>query len=156
MRMLKLVSAIVVVGALHVLSAPRVGAATILSEDFNYVPGRLTGAGWIITNNSDPIGSTSWFQGNAGVFPALEGAPDAYAAANYLAAAVGGNVSLWLILPQLTLTGDESLTFFTRTESSDFGDGLEVRYSANLSSSDVGTAADSVGDFTTVLLAIND
>ena len=155
-RLLKLVSAIVVIGALPVLSAPRASAATILSEDFNVSIGQLLEAGWVITNNSAPlIGTTSWFQGEPGIVPAQEGAPTAYAAANFNAAGSGGNVSLWLISPQLTLTGDESLTFFTRTESSAFGDGLEVRYSASLASSDVGTAADSVGDFTTVLLAIN-
>ena len=46
-------------------------------DDVNNLPG------WYIQNNSDPVGVTSWYQGNDSVFPAHDGAPSAYIAANF-------------------------------------------------------------------------
>jgi PEP-CTERM motif len=149
-RMLKLVSIIVLVGALHVLSAPRASASTILYQNFDDVTAL---AGWTSVNNSDPGGVTGWFQGNDAVFGAQEGAPDAYIAANFLNTGDGA-ISNWLILPELVLAGDETLTFYTRSTGV-FPDRLEVRYSPNGTSTNVGSTAASVGDFTTLLLTIN-
>jgi len=129
-------------------------ADTVLSENFNSV-GSLPGSGWAIVNDSAPVGSTNWFQGNTGVFDAQSGPADSYVAANFNAAAFGGNISDWLITPEISLASNLALTFFTRTEPFAFpGDTLEVRLSTNGASTDVGATDSSVGDFTTLLLTI--
>src|SRR5215468_4283040 len=77
-------------------------AGTILSEGFDDVPD-LPASGWVTVNRSNPIGTTSWFQGDAGVFPASTGNPDSYAAANFLNTSfAGGNISDWLLTPVLS------------------------------------------------------
>jgi len=130
-------------------------ATTILSENFDNVAG-LSAAGWTFVNNSSPAGTTDWFQGNAGVFAAQSGAPDAYVAANFEAAGFGGNISDWLITPTVLLINTEVFSFWSRTEAgSAFPDRLELRMSINGTSADVGATDSSVGDFSTLLLTIN-
>jgi len=86
---------------------------------------------------------------------AQSGAADSYIAANFNAAGFGGNISDWLITPEITLSNGMTLTFFTRTEPFAFpGDTLEVRLSTNGASADVGATDSSVGDFSTLLLAV--
>ena len=126
-----------------------------LTEGFDNVAG-LAGAGWVVVNNSAPAGSTTWFQGNTAVFTSQAGAPNSYAAANFNAAALGGNVSLWALTPVLNLQNGVVVSFFTRTETSaPAPDRLELRMSLNGNSSNVGATDTSVGDFTTVLLTVN-
>ena len=130
-------------------------AVTLLSQNFDDIS-TLSGNGWALTNNSSPVGSTGWFQGNTAIFNAEAGLANAYIGANFDNATFGGSISNWLILPTLTLDGTTVLTFYTRTEAgSPAPDRLEIRLSTNGSSSDVGATATSVGDFTTLLLSIN-
>ena len=130
-------------------------AVELLAENFDDVA-TLPGAGWVETNNSSPLGETGWFQGNSGIFPAQAGAANAYIGANFLNAGAGGNISNWLMLPELLLDPTIALSFYTRTEElSFFPDRLEVRLSTSGGSSDVGATDASVGDFTTLLLTIN-
>jgi hypothetical protein len=108
-------------------------------------------------NHSQPVGITNWFQGDADTyFAAPQGPPDSYIAANYYNVLTLGTISNWLILPKLTLHDGDSLTFYTRTDVfDDIPDRLEVRFSANGASANVGSTGSSVGDFTTLLLSIN-
>ena len=105
------------------------------------------------------MGSTDWFQGNAGVFAAQGGAATSYAAANFNATGDGGTISDWLITPQLTnLQNSEVLTFYTRTEAqAPAADRMQVRLCIGDSTAcqDVGTTETDTGNFTTVLLDIN-
>ncbi|QOY96042.1 choice-of-anchor J domain-containing protein [Massilia sp. UMI-21] len=116
----------------------------VLDEGFGSVSGL---SGWAQVNRSIPPG-TGWFQGNPGVFGAQAGAPDSYAAANYLGAASGmGMVDNWLITPTLALNGLTTLSFFTnRAGDPGFFDQLEVRFGYGS-----GTSADG---FDTLLLTI--
>lgn len=117
-------------------------------ENFDNIS-TLSGSGWVMTNNSSPIGSTGWFQGNTAVFNSQAGPSDSYIAANFNNAAFGGNISNWLLTPVLDLSVANKVTFWTRTETgSFFPDSLEVRLSTNGSSSNV-------VDFTALLLSIN-
>jgi hypothetical protein len=144
---------ITIVSAIGLLVlATSAGATSILVEDFDDV-GAL--AGWTFVNNSNPPGTTGWFQGNPGVFPSQSGAADAYIASNFENAALGGNVSNWLLTPELSFGNGDTLGFYTRTAGSDFPDRLEVRLSTNGGSSDVGATDLSVGDFSTLLLTVN-
>jgi hypothetical protein len=160
MRMRTLTSRLLLAVAAAAILAPALGStlssAQPLTENFDSV-GALAGAGWVMTNNSNPAGSTSWFQGTAAAFPAQGGAAGSYVAANFNGATFGGNVSNWLITPTLTsLQNGVTLKFYTRTEpSAPAADTLEVRLSTNGASSNVGATDASVGDFTTLLLAVN-
>jgi len=81
-------------------TAARAAGVEVLNEGFDNV-GALSG--WALVNNSIPVGN-AWFQGNPDIFPAQAGAPDAYAAVDFLSAANGGgNVDNWLITPVLDL-----------------------------------------------------
>jgi hypothetical protein len=137
-----------------VLAPARARAAPLLFESFDNVAA-LAGNGWALINNSDPGGATGWFQGNAGVFPASDGSGNDYIAANFENAPLGGSISNWLLTPTLTLNDGDTLSFLTRSTGSPFPDRLEVRFSANGSSANVGANAASVGDFTTLLLTLN-
>jgi PEP-CTERM motif len=122
-------------------------AVTVLSEGFDNVS-TLPASGWVQVNNSAAPVGTSWFQGNAGIFPAFSGAEDSYAAANFLGTgSAAGGISNWLILPALTLDSSSVLSFMVRAGGEGFLDTLEVRFSPNGSSTNVGTTSTSVGDF---------
>ncbi|MBK9290164.1 MAG: DUF4623 domain-containing protein [Bacteroidetes bacterium] len=121
-------------------------------EDITLLPG----LGWALTNNSSPLGTTSWFQGNATVFPAQAGPETSYIGANYNNTGSIGTISNWLITPVLELENGATVTFWTRTPAnSTWADRLELRMSTAGSSTNVGSTATSVGDFTTVLLTVN-
>jgi hypothetical protein len=128
----------------------------VLTENFDNIA-TLGPAGWAIIDNSQPLGTTNWFQGDSTVFPSQAGAPNAYISADFdNTVGPGGTISNWLLTPVLTLHNGDILSFYTRTVSvPEFPDRLEVRMSTNGASIDVGTTATSVGDFTTVLLTIN-
>ena len=122
--------------------------AALLSEGFDDVT-TLPGAGWVQTNNSTPVGTTGWFQGNAGVFASQAGAANAYIAANFNNSnGIGGGIDNWLISPELALAGGGTLTFYTRTADAAFGDVLQVLFNAGSSSA--------TADFTTSLLTVGD
>jgi hypothetical protein len=138
------------------VSVDTLAGPLLLSEGFDDIT-TLAGSGWVQTNNSAPAGTTAWFQGNSGVFPSQAGNADAYIAANFENAAGGGNISNWLISPTLTLHDGDTIEFYTRTEVTPavFPDRLQLRLSTNGGSANVGGTDTSVGDFTTLLLAIN-
>jgi uncharacterized repeat protein (TIGR01451 family) len=112
--------------------------------------------GWFIQNNSQPIGVLSWFQGNSAVFPAQSGAPTSYIAVNFNSGGGVATISNWLLTPEINLAAIDTLTFYTRAVTgSTFPDRLQVRYSTNGPSTNVGALATDVGDFTNLALDIN-
>ena len=126
----------------------------LLNEGFNSIANDFPG--WIMQNNSQPAGTTGWFQGASTVFPSRAGGADSYVAANFNNTTGTSTISNWLLTPALTLQNGVRLTFYTRTvDNPVHPDRLQVRMSLNGSSSDVGSTATSVGDFTALLLDIN-
>jgi hypothetical protein len=124
-------------------------------QDFDDIT-TLPALGWVQTNHSGTIGTTGWFQGNDAIFPAHQGAPTAYIAANFNNTTGTNTISNWLLTPTLTLQGGDTVTFWTRTSTANpFPDRLQVRMSTDGASTNVGTTATDVGDFTTLLLDIN-
>lgn len=127
----------------------------------------LVGNGWVIQNNSTPVGSLGWFQGTdttatptPGPFNSYNGATNSYIAANFNSTGNTGTISNWLITPNRTLRNGDVFTFYTRKPTinagqTDYPDRLEVRMSTNGASTNVGAGATAVGDFTTLLLSIN-
>lgn len=140
------------ISILALATASLAPAANIFTENFDSVSA-LPGLGWSLQNLSAPIGSNNWFQGNAAVFTAHSGASDSYIAANFNNADFGGNISNWLITPQIILNNGDIITFYTRSTAV-FQDRLEVRLNT-LATTDAGASDTSVGDFTTPLLTVN-
>jgi hypothetical protein len=108
------------------------------------------------------LGTSTWFQGNPNppsgppTFPAQAGAATSYIGANYQSTGNLGTISNWLITPNRTLNNGDVYTFYTRTVTNQaYSDRLQVRLSKNGSSTNVGTTATDVGDFTTLLLDID-
>ena len=135
--------------------------AQAINEGFNDIT-TLAGAGWVQTNNSVPVGSTSWFQGNpvalGGPFDAFNGATNAYIGANFNNTTGANTISNWLLTPNSTIKNGDVIQFYTRTYApTAYADRLEVRLSTNGASTNVGVGVGSaaVGDFTTLLLSIN-
>jgi hypothetical protein len=93
-------------------------AGALLNEGFDDVSG-LAAKGWVLNNASTPAGETSgWAQGSQTVFPALNGAANSYASANYLNAAAGGTLSNWLITPEFsTGINGASVAFWLRADA---------------------------------------
>lgn len=122
-------------------------AAPLLAEGFDDTA-TLAGSGWVLTNNSSPLGEIGWFQGNSGILPAQSGPATSYIGANYLSAGVGGAVSNWLISPELNFSGLATLSFYLRLYSSvDFYDTVQIYQSSSGESTDVGSSTTSTGDF---------
>lgn len=114
--------------AAAVLAACSSSYAGLLDEGFNDVA-TLAGKGWVQNNESVPIGSIGWFQGNTGVFSAAEGNPNSYIAANFNSSSpFGGSISNWLISPSVTFTGPVTLNFALRLLGEGFLDKVEVYY----------------------------
>ena len=123
------------------------------SQEFESVA-NLTAQGWIMQNNSQPVGSApNWFQGNGAHF---NGRLGSYIATDYRSGSGLATISNWLMTPPLTLQNNTQFRFWTQTDASPrYPDRLQVRMSTNGTSSDVGSTAVSVGDFSTLLLDIN-
>lgn len=124
---------------------PGLAAVEVLNEGFDKVGGL---SGWTQANRSAPPGA-GWFQGNAGIFGAQNGAADSYAAVNFLSAENGaGTVDNWLITPTLALGGLTTLSFHARSAgSAGFSDLLEVRFAS-------GSGGTGLDAFDTLLLTI--
>lgn len=140
---------------LGAVTAPS-SAQTILSQNFDNVPGMFTmQGGWTQVNNSSPLGTSTWHQGATGITAHI-GEADKCISNDFLAATGEGTISAWMITPTVTLQNGQTLQFYTRTRDS-FSppDRLEVRLSLSGSSADVGTTATSVGVFTTLLTTVN-
>lgn len=140
--------------AVAVMASSMVSAQSF-SEGFEDIT-TLTGNGWFMKNNSQPVGTTGWFQGNPNVIPAQAGTPTSYIGANFNNTSGAGNISNWLLTPNKTFNNGDVIKFWTRTAAeSIWNDALDVRFSTAGSSTNVGSTATSLGDFTTALLQIN-
>ena len=117
----------------------------------------LVPGGWFMQNNSQPGPGNGWFQGNPAVFTSQSGPfSDSYIAANFNNGIGVSTLSNWLLTPPVNLQNGAQFSFWTRTVTTpQYADRLQVRMSTNGTSTNVGTTATSVGDFTTLLLDIN-
>jgi len=117
----------------------------------------LPGLGWALINRSSPLGLTGWSQGAPTTFTSHQGEPNSYISANFNnTTGDTGTISNWLMTPEIVIQNGTQITFWTRTPSNTFPDRLEVRLSTAGGSTDAGATATSVGDFSTLLLSINE
>ncbi len=123
-----------------------------ITEAFDVVAPCPTG--WTCTNNSTPIGTSNWFQGNATVFPAQAGATTAYIGSNFQAVAGANTISNWLISPVVQFGTGSELRFWSRTvDTINYADRLEIR--ASTGGTNTGGTNVSTGDFSILLGTIN-
>jgi|TARA_R100000479_G_scaffold21607_1_gene8240 hypothetical protein len=123
---------------------------TLIDEGFDDI---TTLTDYVVVNVSDAPGTTDIFQGNPDVFPAFDGAPEAYVGMNFNATA-GSLIDLYLLLPELDLKNGDIISFYTRTgEGSTFPDRLEVRIDPDGTGTEP-TSGD-VGSYTELLSEIN-
>lgn len=129
-------------------------STVLLEEGFDDIM-TLEFDGWTFMNESEPLGTTDWFQGNPTVFTAYEGDPDSYIGANFNSTTGSGDISTWLITPVLEVKDGDVLSFYTRTTSTtEWNDTMEIRLSEG--TIDYPSGAMDVGSFTNVLLTINE
>ena len=128
--------------------------AVVVDEGFDNVTAL---SGWLMGNHSSPLGASDWFQGNPSAFTAYDGAANAYIAANFQNADDGGDIDNWLVTPLINFSAWASLSFYTRTATnSQWADRLEVRVCTTGACTNFGSGYGQVGDFTTVLLTVNE
>jgi len=148
------------------------------SEEFDTLSNAVKN-GWVIKNNTKPLGTLSWVQGfyyistshdydsklgasNTPSFGGFGGATPAYSGADFVMATSEcghgvANISNWLISPAVLMKNGDIISFYTRTYDNPAvaADRLEVRINTVNSSADIGTDTSSVGNFTSVILDIN-
>jgi hypothetical protein len=132
-------------------------AQIVFTENFT-APFTPTASGWEVQNNSVPIGTASWFQGNGGVLPSFNGGPNDYYGANFASqGTTSGGISNFLITPTFTnLTNGGIIQFYTRTSTgAPFADRLQLRLSTSGPVTAIAAGTTAVGNFTTLLVDIN-
>lgn len=125
---------VAVATALCAIATTSSAGAVLLQEGFDSVAA-LSGKGWSFVNKSanTTVDSTTWQQGNSGLFAAQGGSDGSYAMANYTSSLNGllqtaGAIENWLITPLLAAAGGYTVQFYARTEdAAGWADGLEVR-----------------------------
>ncbi|GAA4332780.1 hypothetical protein GCM10023184_25610 [Flaviaesturariibacter amylovorans] len=138
-----------------------------MSEEFDTVSSAFA-RGWTIYNGTVPRGSGIWQQGGdlTPWFSAFSngGSNAGFIGVNtYSTSADVADISNWLISPVVTLRNGDTLSFYTRgllfrasaTDSSDYGNTLEVRLSTEGDATSTGNGL-ATGVFTKQLLTINE
>ena len=147
-------------------AAPR-PAAPVLSfvEEFDTVA-NLTAKGWVIDNNSYPVGPISWRQGMYELggklgsdvvgFPAYSAkyTPNDFVSVDMNAASGAGVTSAWLIGPARPMKNGDELIFYTRSHG-DYIDRMQVRFNHVNGGINTGNGPEDIGDFTTLKEDIN-
>jgi hypothetical protein len=140
-------------------------AVSSLNEGFESVPG-LSASGWVFQNNSNPgplatTPTANWGQGVAGnPINAQAGANASYIFVGSESSAgdadsANGQVSNWLLTPELDFSQGGTFSFYTRTFlSNQANERVDIRLSNAGASTNVGTSPTDVGDFTTPLQTI--
>ncbi len=143
--------AFVTVPVTFTVSAP---TGVTVNYDFENVAGMFT-SGWVQSNQSTPVGASTFVQGATALAPAQAGTATSFAVVNFNSTTGVGTISNWMLTPVITFDSSTSLSFYTRGAASAFPDRLEVRVSNTGASTNVGSGAAAVGDFTTLLLTVN-
>jgi len=120
----------------------------------------LLANGWVTVNNSQPNNPavTGWFQCvGTQIAPAVAGSELSCVSSNFNSGTGTATLNTWLIGPQMTFNNGDTISFYTRTiEGNPYPDRMQVRLSTSGASTNVGTGATDVGDFTMLLLDINE
>lgn len=128
-------------------------------SDFPYKEGfeDISTNGWTYIARSNPMGSSNpVFQGDTDEgINSYEGSANSYAAVDSNNGAGTATISTWIISPEIENIRGISFSFYTISKGDNIADRLQVRYSTNGASTDVGNDHTTVGDFTELLADIN-
>ncbi|WP_309641060.1 T9SS-dependent choice-of-anchor J family protein [Flavobacterium sp.] len=142
--------------ALLILVSSASQAQTLLTENFDTFP-----VTWTKTNQSQPVGTSNWQQGNVSSFGGgFNGGATSYTAVNYnsVASGMSGTISNWLISPIVSLKDGDVIKFYTRAGAnfSSTPDRLELRLSTVGSSTiNPSTGSSDLGSFTYLAVSVN-
>ncbi len=133
-------------------------AQNLFTENFDTFTS-LAASGWSQTNQSNPVGASTWAQGGGTAFAtAYNGAVTSFTLCNYNSTTGAGTISNWLITPTVVLENGDVISFYTRQGGTtvSYADNLELRISTNgaFTSAPSAGIAD-VGDYTTLAAEIN-
>lgn len=140
---------------LQLVYCVKVNAQTVIfHEAFDSLNVELAN-GWKAINKSNPLGTGQWLQGNS-FSSAYNGPSTSYAEVNYTSTDSVGTISNWLLTDTMTLENNDTVTFYTLSYNAYlYRDNLECRLSAMDTSHNVGANDTTVGDFSTLIVAVN-
>lgn len=142
-------------------------------EEFNNVSD-LRAKGWIFKNNSDPAGTNGWRQGLYEAAPSSKfpvpvigfqaysalSSPNDFISCDASSVNLKGNISTWLITPELKIKNGDKIIFWARAlDDRQFPvytiDRMQVLMDTTGTPPDIGNTAISTGNFSKLLLDIN-
>lgn len=142
--------------ALALVAGSFINAQVIFSEGFNSF---ATLSGWTNTNQSSPMGTSTWAQGGGTAFSTggQAGGATSFTLCNFNSTTGSGTISNWLITPVITVKNGDVISFYTRKggTSGSFADRLEVRTSSQGASSINPVGPTDVGSFTNLAVSVN-
>ena len=142
------------------------------TEEFDTLANAIN-RGWVNINNSRPLGTAGWLQGEFGASKfgnkGFSAASVSYSGQDFILASSNattdvGVISAWMISPVTKMKNGDQISFFTRTYSNpaDYPDRMQVLLNTKSSGVNIGTGplannaiAMNMGDFTKVLVDIN-
>lgn len=141
---------------------------SIYTYGFDTPTATLATDGWLQTNQSTPVGASTYIVPTTAstVFTTggQAGGILSYALVNFNSTTGAGDISNWLISPEVSLKNGDVVSFYTRTATyaavptpaNTFPDRLELRISTNGSFTTLPTGGSTdVGDFTTLAAEVN-
>lgn len=136
-------------------------AQNLISEGFDTFA-NLAGLGWTTTNQSLPLGASTWAQGGGTAFTTggQAGGATSFTLCNFNSTTGAGTISNWLITPTISLQNGDVITFYSRAGGTGTGTIYPDRLEMRLNSTDVAASGNPVGDtsvgaFTTLAVSIN-
>jgi hypothetical protein len=147
---------------LSLLLIPIAGfSQNLIAEGFDTFANLAT-AGWQETNQSSPVGASTWAQGAGTAFTSggQTGGATSFALVNFNSTTGANTISNWLITPVLNLQNGDVITFYSRKGGDGTGTIYPDRLEMRLNSTNTGTAGNpvgptSIGAFTTLAVSVN-
>lgn len=143
---------------LSLVSGVTAFSQVIFSEGFNTFSS-LAGAGWTSTNQSSPVGASTWAQGGGTAFSSggQAGGATSFTLCNFNSTTGSGTISNWLITPPITIKNGDVISFYTRKggTNGNFADRLEFRLSDQGATSTNPSGATGVGSYTNLAVSVN-
>jgi thiol-disulfide isomerase/thioredoxin len=128
----------------------------ILQENFDSLGSPITlPTGWTMTNQSNPLGTATWFRGNTDSFSAFNGPADGYIGVNFQSGVGVSYISNWLMTPPVTVQNGDEVSFYTRIPAAQYPDRLELRMSTLGASSTNPAGNTGVGSYSTLCTSVN-
>lgn len=140
---------------------------------FDGTTAAMISAGWQTTNQSSPVGASTWTNatftvpltgaifgsGNTTTIPVGQaGGNNSFCLVNFNSTTGAGIISNWLITPSITVQNGDVVTFYSRKGTDgtgDFPDRLELRMSSAATHVNPSTGSSDLGTFTTLGVSVN-